>query len=101
MIKIEKTPSKKTEFFKGTITMVMSGIDNSEWNFKLLRHTNGQTEDEVEADMKQIEAIYEYELSEDADQSDRDKARREMAEIANSIEETVLANIKKEQITWI
>jgi hypothetical protein len=101
MIKIEKQREKTMDFYKGVVTMVISGIENSEWNFMLIRSINGETKDEIEADMKQIEAIYEYELSDDADQSDRDKARREIAEIADSIEETVLANIKKEQITWI
>jgi hypothetical protein len=99
MIRIQKTPYKKTEFFKGTITLVFPFVDNTEWNFTLMRSVNGETKDEAEADMKQIEKEMEYDLL-DTDEL-RQRANERIAQIIITVEETVLANLKKEQVNFV
>lgn len=99
MIRVQKTPYKKTEFYKGTVTIVFPGLDNTDWNFTLLRSVNGETKDEVEADINQIKKEYEYELS-DTDEL-RAKANKDIYQIASTIEDTVLANLKKEQVNFV
>jgi hypothetical protein len=99
MIRVEKTPYKKTEFFKGTITLAIPKVDNTEWNFILMRSVNGETKDEVEADMNQIKKECEYDLA-DTDEL-RQKANKQILEIALTIEDTVLANLKKEQVNFV
>jgi hypothetical protein len=86
MIKISDKPSKKVEHFMGTITMAFPGIENKVWTFTVLRTTNGSTTFAVEADHDQFNQHF-Y----DAGETDYFKAM---------LEETVKANLAKEQAEW-
>jgi len=99
MIRIDAKAYKKTDFFKGKATICFPGIDNTEWNFILMRSVNGETKDEVEADLNQIKKEIEYDLA-DKDEL-RQKANQEISRMASTIEETVLANLKKEQVNFV
>lgn len=86
MIKISDKPSKKVEHFTGTITMAFPSIENKTWNFTVLRTTNGSTTFAVEADHEQFEKHFD-----DQGETDYFKAM---------LEETVKANLAKEQAEW-
>ena len=86
MIKISVKPSKKVEHFMGTITMAFPGIENKNWNFALLRTTNGSTTFAVEADYEQFKQYVEEDGTIDY--------------FASILEETVKANLAKEQAEW-
>jgi hypothetical protein len=86
MIKISDKPSKKVEHFMGTITMAFPGIENKNWNFAVLRTTNGSTTFAVEADYDQFSQHFD-----DAGDANYFKAM---------LEETVKANLAKEQAEW-
>jgi hypothetical protein len=86
MIKISDKPSKKVEHFTGTITMVFPGVENKVWNFTVLRTTNGSTTFAVEADHEQFAQSFD-----DTGEMDYFKAM---------LEETVKANLAKEQAEW-
>jgi hypothetical protein len=86
MIKISDKPSKKVEHFTGTITMAFPGIENKIWNFTVLRTTNGSTTFAVEADYDQFNQHFE-----DQGETDYFKAM---------LEETIKANLAKEQAEW-
>jgi hypothetical protein len=86
MIKISDKPSKRVEYFTGTITMAFPGIENKVWNFTVLRSTNGVTTFAVEADHEQFNQHFD-----DAGETDYFKAM---------LEETVKANLAKEQAEW-
>jgi hypothetical protein len=86
MIRISDKPTKRVEHFTGTITMVFPGIENKNWNFTVLRSTNGVTTFAVEADHEQF-AQY-FETPGDAEY------------FKSMLEETVKANLAKEQAEW-
>jgi hypothetical protein len=86
MIKISDKPSKKVEHFSGTITMSFPGVENKLWNFTVLRTTNGSTTFAVEADYEQF-AQYIDKLG-------------ETEYLKAILEETVKANLAKEQAEW-
>jgi hypothetical protein len=86
MIKISDKPSKKVEHFTGTITMAFPSIENKVWNFTVLRITNGSTTFAVEADHEQFEQHFD-------DQGETDYFK-------SMLEETVKANLAKEQAEW-
>lgn len=86
MIKISDKPSKRVEHFTGTITMAFPGIENKVWNFTVLRSTNGVTTFAVEADYEQFNQHFD-----DAGETEYFKAM---------LEETVKANLAKEQAEW-
>ncbi len=86
MIKISDKPSKKVEHFSGTITMSFPGIENKLWNFTVLRTTNGSTTFAVQADYEQF-----AQYIDEPGESDYLKA---------ILEETVKANLAKEQAEW-
>jgi hypothetical protein len=86
MIKISDKPSKRVEHFTGTITMAFPGIENKIWNFTVLRSTNGVTTFAVEADHEQFNQYFE-----DAG---------EINYFVSMLEETVKANLAKEQAEW-
>ena len=84
MIKISDKPSKKVEHFSGTITMSFPNVENKLWNFTVLRTTNGSTTFAVEADYEQfIQHIND-----------------EVELYTKILEETVKANLAKEQAEW-
>ena len=86
MIKISDKPSKKVEHFTGTITMAFPGIENKNWNFAVLRTTNGSTTFAVQADYEQFKQHVDDEM---------------YGEFYTTIlEETVKANLAKEQAEW-
>jgi hypothetical protein len=86
MIKISDKPTKRVEHFTGTITMAFPAIENKVWNFTVLRSTNGVTTFAVEADYDQLKQhIGESE---------------ETRYFASILEETVKANLAKEQAEW-
>jgi hypothetical protein len=84
MIKISDKPSKKVEHFSGTITMSFPGIENKVWNFTVLRTTNGSTTFAVEADYEQF----------------KQHINDEVEFYTTILEETVKANLAKEQAEW-
>lgn len=87
MINISNKPSKQVEHFAGTITMSFPGVKNKDWNFTVLRTTNGITTFDVEIDEKQFnEQFSEYKDS--------------IAFCVETLKETVKANLAKEQATW-
>ena len=86
MIKISDKPSKKVEHFTGTITMAFPGFENKIWNFTVLRTTNGSTTFAVQADHEQFNQHFD-----DAGETDYFKSM---------LEETVKANLAKEQAEW-
>jgi hypothetical protein len=88
MINISNKPSKQVEHFAGTITMSFPGVKNKDWNFTVLRTTNGITTFDVEIDEKQFNEHF-------------DEHTREGAPFCIEIlKETVKANLAKEQATW-
>jgi hypothetical protein len=86
MIRISDKPTKRVEHFTGTITMAFPGIENKVWNFTVLRTTNGSTTFAVQADDEQFAQYFDEE-----GESDYFKA---------ILEETVKANLAKEQAEW-
>ena len=86
MIRISDKPTKRVEHFAGTITMALPGCENTNWNFTVLRSTNGSTTFAVEADYDQI-----HEHIKDTDDA---------AYFATMLEATVKANLAKEQAEW-
>ena len=87
MINISNKPSKQVEHFAGTITMSFPGVKNKDWNFTVLRTTNGITTFDVEIDEKQFnEHFSEYKDS--------------IAFCVEILKDTVKANLAKEQATW-
>jgi hypothetical protein len=50
MIQINKKPSKKIEYFDGTITMAVAGSDRMNWKFQVLKSTNGDVKHSVSVD---------------------------------------------------
>lgn len=86
MIRISDKPSKRVEHFSGTITMAFPGIENKVWNFTVLRTTNGSTTFAVQADDEQFAQYFD-----EPGESDYFKAM---------LEETVKANLAKEQAEW-
>jgi hypothetical protein len=86
MIKISDKPSKKVEHFSGTITMSFPNVENKLWNFTVLRTTNGSTTFAVQADYEQFKQHVDDEM---------------YGEFYTTIlEETVKANLAKEQAEW-
>jgi len=86
MIKISDKPSKKVEHFAGTITMSFPNVENKLWNFTVLRTTNGSTTFAVQADYEQFKQHIDDEM---------------YGEFYTTIlEETVKANLAKEQAEW-
>jgi hypothetical protein len=81
MIQIQSKPIAKTETFLGRITMAVPNVNQLSWDFKLIRHTNGTNRDEVIVNTDGMD-------------------ERIAADVQTLIAETVLANIKVEQITW-
>lgn len=86
MIKISDKPSKKVEHFSGTITLSFPGVENKLWNFTVLRTTNGSTTFAVQADYEQFK------------QHVTDEKYGEF--YTTILEETVKANLAKEQAEW-
>ena len=86
MIRISDKPTKRVEHFSGTITMAFPGVENKVWNFTVLRTTNGVTTFAVQADDEQFAQHFDEE-----GESDYFKA---------ILEETVKANLAKEQAEW-
>jgi len=86
MIRISDKPSKRVEYFPGTITMAFPGTENKSWNFTVLRTTNGVTTFAVEVDYEQF-----------MQHIDKDEAVNYFAAI---LAETVKANLAKEQAEW-
>jgi hypothetical protein len=81
MIQIQSKPIAKTETFLGRVTMAVPNVNQLSWDFKLIRHTNGTNRDEVIVNTDGMD-------------------ERIAADVQTLIAETVLANIKVEQITW-
>ena len=50
MITISEKPFKKTDYYRGSIIIAVSGSDRVDWQFTLLRHTNGTIEYDVLVD---------------------------------------------------
>lgn len=86
MIKISDKPSKKVEHFTGTITMSFPGVENKLWNFTVLRTTNGSTTFAVQADYEQFKQYF--------------NEGGETDYLKSILEETVKANLAKEQAEW-
>ncbi len=99
MITISDKPEKKSEFFKGSITIVLPHSDETDWNFYLVRHTNGKVEDEVEVDRPQFEDRFCIADYRDDDEG-RKKATAEMHMAMSVLEDTVLANVRKNSVAW-
>lgn len=78
MITIDNKPHKRTEYFRGSITLALSDEAQPSYSFELLRHTNGSVNYEVKIDPS-------HELSD---------AHRDI------LTRTILANIAKEQVNW-
>ena len=87
MINISNKPSKQVEYFAGTITMSFPGIKNKEWNFTVLRTTNGITTFDVEIDEKQFDEHFE-------------DYKESVPFCIETLKETVKANLAKEQADW-
>jgi hypothetical protein len=99
MIQLSDEAEKKYEFFRGKITIVLSDGDEDEWNFYLVRKTNGKIEDEVEVDRAQFEerfGINDYESGTE----EYKKVYAEMLKAMSILEETVLANVRKNTVQW-
>jgi hypothetical protein len=86
MIRISDKPTKRVEHFTGTITMAFPGFENKLWNFTVLRTTNGVTTFAVQADYEQFKQYVEEDGAIDY--------------FASILEETVKANLAKEQAEW-
>ena len=86
MIRISDKPSKRVEHFAGTITMAFPGVENKNWNFTVLRTTNGSTTFAVQADYEQFQ------------QHIDDGTHFDFC--TTILEETVKANLAKEQAEW-
>ena len=78
MITIDNRPHKRTEYFRGVITLALSEEAQPSYGFELLKHTNGSIKYEVVIDST-------YELSD---------AHRDI------LVKTILANLAKEQVNW-
>lgn len=78
MITIDNKPHKRTEHFRGSITLALSDEAQPSYSFELLRHTNGSVNYEVVIDPS-------YQLSD---------AHRDI------LVKTILANLSKEQVNW-
>lgn len=78
MITIDNKPHKRTEYFRGSITLALSDEAQPSYSFELLRHTNGSIKYEVVIDPS-------YQLSD---------AHRDI------LVKTILANVAKEQVNW-
>jgi hypothetical protein len=78
MITIDNRPHKRTEHFRGSITLALSEEAQPTYLFELLRHTNGSIKYDVVIDPS-------YELSD---------AHRDI------LVKTILANLSKEQVNW-
>jgi hypothetical protein len=78
MITIDNKPHKRTEYFRGSITLALSDEAQPSYTFELLRHTNGSIKYEVVIDPS-------YQLSD---------AHRDI------LIKTILANVAKEQVNW-
>lgn len=78
MITIDNKPHKRTEHFRGSITLALSDEAQPSYSFELLRHTNGSIKYEVVIDPS-------YQLSD---------AHRDI------LVKTILANVAKEQVNW-
>lgn len=50
MIQINKKPSKKIEYFDGSITMAVGGCEKIHWKFQVLKSTNGEVKYSVMVD---------------------------------------------------
>ena len=81
MIHIQSKPIAKTETFLGRITMAVPNVKQLSWDFRLIRHTNGTNRDEVIVNTEGLDD-------------------RTAADVQTLVAETVLTNIKVEQITW-
>ena len=88
MINISDKPSKQVEHFAGTITMSFPGVKNKDWNFTVLRTTNGITTFDVEIDEKQFNEHFDEHTS------------AGIPFCVEILKETVKANLAKEQATW-
>lgn len=75
MISISDKPHKKTEFFNGTIYIAYPNCEKIEWEFTLLRHTNGSIKYSIQV-------------------HDATPEQEQM------IAATILANIEREQVNW-
>lgn len=75
MITISDKPHKKTEFFSGTIYIAFPHCEKIEWEFTLLRHTNGSIKFSIDV---------------------HDATPDQQEAIAG----TILANIEREQVNW-
>ena len=78
MITIDNKPHKRTEHFKGTITLPLSDEAKPNYDFELLKITNGSVTYDVKIDPS-------YQLS---------------AEHFNILRRTILYNVAKEQVNW-
>ena len=78
MITIDNKPHKRTEHFRGSITLALTEEAQPTYMFELLRHTNGSIKYEVRIDAS-------HELSD---------AHRDI------LVRTILANVAKEQVNW-
>lgn len=78
MITIDNRPHKRTEHFRGSITLALSEEAQPTYLFELLRHTNGSIKYDVVIDPS-------YQLSD---------AHRDI------LVKTILANLSKEQVNW-
>jgi hypothetical protein len=81
MINIDTKPHKRTEYFCGSITMALPLTDRTNWKFELMRTTNGS----VSFDVALIYEANEEPLSD---------------VLEELIIQTVIANLKKEQVKW-
>ena len=99
MIAISDKPEKKHEYFKGSITIVLPHCDETDWNFYLVRKTNGKVEDEVEVDRAQFEERFCVNADE-IGTDERKKSEAEMFMAMSILEETVLANVRKNSVAW-
>lgn len=88
MIKISDKPTKKVEYYAGTATMVFPNVNNKDWDFMVLRTSNGSTTFGVEANLEQFRNHF--------DEYDAEK----MYYCMSLLEETVKANMAKEQADW-
>lgn len=78
MITIDNKPHKRTEHFRGQITLALSDEAQPTYSFELLRHTNGSIKYEVVIDSSHV----------------LDDAHRTI------LVKTILANVAKEQVNW-
>lgn len=78
--------------------MALPNFENKEWKFELLKTTNGKTEFEVEADRRQFEKEFETEVM---DEKELAEARKQINIAMSIVEETVMANVEKDQINYV